>query len=106
MNEHMERGAENRLQEVCVMMNVCPVFCGIAGRCCTSQHQCQSCQPPYVMKLHPCHSMTVKCAVTQSPIKKYQTLECLWEIMNGICLLSFLIWALNVSSVAVTGSAV
>lgn len=34
MNEQMEGGKENRMQEVCVLVNVCPLFCGIAGRCC------------------------------------------------------------------------
>lgn len=60
MNEQTERGTENRMQEVCVMMNVCPVLCGIVGRCCATEHQLQSCQQPYVMKLYPCHSMRVR----------------------------------------------
>lgn len=32
MNEQTERGTENRMQEVYVIMNVCPVLCGIVGR--------------------------------------------------------------------------
>lgn len=37
MNEQTERGRGNRMQEVCVMMNVCPVLCGIVGRFCATE---------------------------------------------------------------------
>lgn len=45
------KGAGKRMQEVCVVMNVCPVLCGIVGRCCDAEHQLKSCQQPYVMML-------------------------------------------------------
>lgn len=32
-----ERGAEIRMQEVYVMMNVCTVLCGIVGRFCATE---------------------------------------------------------------------
>ncbi len=48
------------MQEVRVMMNVCPVLHGIVGRCSVAEHQLSSCQQPYVMKLYPYHSIRVR----------------------------------------------
>lgn len=44
MNEQTIRGSENRMQEVSVMLNVCPVLCGIVGRCCAAENKLKSCQ--------------------------------------------------------------
>lgn len=55
MSRQQEAG--KRMQEVvCVAMSLCPVLSGIVGRCSDAEHQPNSCQQPYVMKLYPCHS--------------------------------------------------
>lgn len=82
-------------QEVCVMMNLCPVLHGIVGRCCAAEHQLKSCQQPYVMKLYPCHSMRVRGTAPYCLPQEILSSRSLMENMNGTCWLSFSFLALN-----------
>lgn len=61
MNEKSCEGLGKRTRGVCAVMSLSLSPSGIVGRCGDAEHQPNSCQQPYVMKLYPCHSERREC---------------------------------------------